>query len=220
MYISQISPNLNSYNNQKTCQNINFTSAAQSAEKVIKNNGSKFFEPIKKFFRPVSNFISAKYDKLVDAMAHGIGGIIGKDNVCEFFSRSGEIFREKLITHLMVLGSTILSALYVKKTLDNDKLDEQKKKTLAINQTAVWGVSTFLSYCFDGWANKGMNNFIRKFEEINKCNPGDLDKYTKGIKFVKTAVIMGTVYRYIAPVLVTPLANKIGNKLQEKKEAN
>jgi len=32
-------------------------------------------------------------------------------------------------------------------------------------------------------------------------------------------MIFGTMFRFIAPVLVTPLANHLGNKLQEKKEA-
>jgi hypothetical protein len=32
-------------------------------------------------------------------------------------------------------------------------------------------------------------------------------------------MIFGTVYRYLSPVLVTPIANKIGNYMSEKKAA-
>lgn len=55
----------------------------------------------------------------------------------------------KFTTHMAVLGSTLISGLYTVRTLQNDKLDSQKKKTLALNDVMTWGVATFLTYFAD-----------------------------------------------------------------------
>ena len=41
----------------------------------------------------------------------------------------------------------------------------------------------------------------------------ELTKYVKGMGILKKMLIFGTIYRFISPVAVTPIANWIGNKL-------
>lgn len=101
-------------------------------------------------------------------------------------------------THLMVLASTILSGFYVKRTLENDKLDHQKRKTLAVNQAAVWAVSTVMTYTVDNLISKKYKVFENKFSEVFKSkysqNVEAMEAYAKfepGFKQVKSAVIAG-----------------------------
>jgi len=158
-------------------------------------------------------------------------------------------FTKNLTSHLIVLGSTILSGFYVLKTLKNKNMDEDKRKTLAINQGLVYVASTIMAYTLDNKARKYFNeHIINKFVAINKQaqrekiaklvleNPSwdnstkiltavkshreflkNLNKWKSGFGIARTIIIIDTVYRFIAPVIVTPFANFIGNKLRENK---
>lgn len=131
--------------------------------------------------------------------------------------------KNKLTAHLIVLGSTALSAFYAIKTYNNKNMDEDKRKTLAINQALVWGVSTIMAYSFDNWARTKFNDkILKKFTIANgklaKENPKKLKTLTTGMEIARTIVIVDMVYRFIAPVIVTPLANYIGNRINKKKQ--
>jgi len=54
-----------------------------------------------------------------------------------------------MTTHMSALGSTLISGMYVIRTLENDKLDPQRRKTLAINDFLTWGISTAGAYWLD-----------------------------------------------------------------------
>lgn len=137
--------------------------------------------------------------------------------------KSPKFIDEKLTSHLIVLGSTILSGFYILKTIKNKDLDEEKRKTLAINQGLTYAVSTAMAYTFDNWLTKGYNKFIDNFKDANKAmgkTSEEIDKWGSGLKLAKSIIIIDTVYRFIAPVMVTPIANWCGNKLKEHKKAH
>lgn len=222
MLVSQISPN--KYNNSYASQNLysqqrkspTFTSVAQAVEKTVEVVGKKD----SKVFNPLSK----AYNCLTDGIAHCLVGVLDNKYVAKVIDRAGksEHWQKNSLSHLIVFGSTLLSGFYVKKTLDNDKLEKDKKITLAINQTATWAISTILAYTLD----KKMNNAVKKFRE-KMLAVNNLDKSTKagerlykGIGAAKTMIIIGLVYRFLAPVLVTPISNAIGNKLASKKAVN
>jgi len=179
--------------------------------------------PIVEVVRPKSKlFLPLKeaYDSFTTKIAKGLGKSLDNKFTIGLLKR---LKTKNLFAHLVVFGSTILSGFYIKKTLDNDKLDPQKRKTLAINQAAVWGLSTVMAYTVDNLLNNKYEVFKDKFVAAYKNSKAfDADKlemYTEGLKVAKTAIVMGAVYRFIAPVIVTPLANSIGNKIHEKKQA-
>ena len=128
------------------------------------------------------------------------------------------IIKNNLFSHLFVVGSAVLSSFYIGKTLNNDKMDKDKRRTLAINQGATFIISTILGYTFELKTTNMVNNFIEKYKILNKGGI-NLEKQAKGIDIAKKLIIFDTMYRFIAPVLVTPLANHIGNKIQEKKNS-
>lgn len=218
MLISQITPNLNNnyannskFANQK--RNPSFTSTGQTAETVVKTvDKYRIFSPLTK-----------GYDALTNLIAHGIGKILDIESVSKTFEKLGksEHLKKHGLAHLIVLGSTMLSGFYVKKTLDNDKLDKDKKTTLAINQAATWAISTILAYTIDGQLVGAVKKIQKNFLKLNnideKSNLGK--QYGRGFTAARTIIVIGTVYRFIAPVLVTPIANAIGNHMLAKKEA-
>lgn len=129
-----------------------------------------------------------------------------------------------LTPHLIVLGSTALSGFYVLKTFKNKQMDEDKRKTLAINQALVWAVSTAMAYTFDGWAkNQFDEKILKRFEKANKLNTAidkkRLESLKAGMNIARPIIIVDMVYRFIAPVIITPFANAIGNKIKENRKA-
>ena len=50
---------------------------------------------------------------------------------------------------MQVAGSVIISGMYMTQTLRNNQLDEDRKKTLAINQGLTFLMSTVGSYLID-----------------------------------------------------------------------
>ncbi len=98
---------------------------------------SKLFDPIKK-----------QYDNLAEGIAR---------NYYEKFYRSkfAKRFVDKtkniknMTTHMSAIGATLISGMYTIRTLQNDKLDPEKRKTLALNDVMTWGLSTAGSYFLD-----------------------------------------------------------------------
>ena len=195
-----------------------FTGTVSVGTEVAKSN---FFKPVKEFFKPMLNAHKLFMDKVTTGMAHVFGKTLetnGAKKIVNWAVTKDGKENKKLIQHLTVLTSLVLSGSYVKKTLENKKLDEHKRNTLAINQAAIAILSTILGYATNEMADKKVNEFIKKFEKINAGDP-HLTTYVKGIRAAVPLVIFGTIYRFIAPVFVTPFANKLGNRLQAKKEA-
>lgn len=211
MQIIKFTPVLNSCGNKtkndfvKT-NHVSVNFAAASTQITTK---SKFFEPLRKLFAPVSDAI----DKVKTKMAFKITRILETKQVQNIVEKSKTPL---LAAHLTAFTSLVLSGFYIKKTLENEKLDPEKRKTLAINQGSVCILSTALSYTINKVLDKKVNEFTDKFLKANAHESLDsLAHYKDGIKTAASIMIFMTIYRFIAPVIVTPIANHIGNKLKD-----
>lgn len=58
---------------------------------------------------------------------------------------------DNLFKHFLAIGSAITSGMYMYKTLTNDKLDQDRKNTLAVNQFLTFALSTAGAYALDGY---------------------------------------------------------------------
>ena len=110
------------------------------------------------------SFTGKGYDKLTEWIA--------RNYFVRFYnSKFAKNFLEKtkgpkwnnMTTHMSVIGSTLISGMYVFRTLTNDKLDEKKRKTLAINDALTWGVSTAGMYLADAKLAKWWENVTTRF---------------------------------------------------------
>ncbi len=228
----------------------------QSGEELVATvaSKSKLFDPV---FRLWDSFIGW-------GAKHIIAPFLDFKPVRWFADKTKD--SKGMVNHLNAASSAAISGMYIKKTLDNDKLDKDRKNTLAINQALVFAVSTAGSYLLDGslaaWWNdtvtpkyagiflkeeEKMAEFIKQNKEIKQfnktaakadqktllkmkdyikkeINPDNLkleslNKRLVGMDIAKKLFIFATVYRYLAPILVTPLANRLGEKyLKYKKE--
>lgn len=179
---------------------------------------SSYFKNVKKYFKPLSDL----YAKGVEKIAKGIGKLLNTDTMYNLLEKTKN--NKNLFNHLLTLGSTVLSGLYVIRTLTNKSLDEKKRNTLAINQGIVFGISTVMCYAVEGKMNSKIAEFTNRFEAVNfKFKKGIEDplmkNYKGGVGVASKIMIFDMIYRFIAPVIVTPIANSIGNRMQKNKEA-
>ena len=231
-------------------------SPVQAGEEIVATvaSKSKLFDPL---FRIWDSFIGF-------GAKHIIAPFLDFKPIRWFANKTKDV--DGMVNHLNVASSAAISGMYIKKTLDNDKLDKDRRNTLAINQALVFAVSTAGSYLLDDSLGNWWNNtvtpkyagvfldekdkmaeFIQKNKEIRKfnktaskdakkdmlkvmdyvkkeINPDSiklekLNTRLKGMDVAKKLFIFATVYRYIAPILVTPMANRIGDRYLQYKKA-
>lgn len=146
----------NRYNNlQQSRPQQSFTSTMKVAQDVGSQAvRSKLFNPFKKAYAGLVDGIRENYHKK----------IIGSKFMSWFLDKTEKHgLMDNMPTHLMVAGSTLISGMYAIRTLQNKNLDEKKRKTLAINDVLVWGVSTALTYLTDKGVGKWWEGVTRKY---------------------------------------------------------
>lgn len=217
---------------------------------------SNLLNPFKRMFNSLTNWIADKYTtKLYTS------------KVAKFLSNHTEKL-DSVVDHMQVMGSVIISGMYMTETLRNKQLDEDRRRTLAVNQGLTFLLSTIGSYTIDrsidSWWEKvtakyaqkqtGDNKILEKITNINneiikaaeakhnkqwkqipkKQRPKlmttlnyieenlpntTLESKLRGMGVLKKLIVFGTVYRFLAPVAVTPFATWVGNKLAAQKQA-
>ena len=133
----------------------------------------------------------------------------------------------KLMTeHMATLGSLLTSSVYFYQTVTNKKLEPDKRTTLGINQIGCFVIPTVCAYV----VNYKLQNFNKNIEyrysglkrqqmALGQLSPEKYEKLTKslGTKLKCFGALMGlltftTIYRFITPVAITPVANWAGDK--------
>lgn len=173
---------------------------------------SKFFNRFKK---PLEKYNAIKDKYVHEPLAKALSKFLSTKPIKNIIEKTKNY---DLLNHLMTFTSTVLSGFYIRQTLKNDKLDERKRKTLAINQAVVFLLSTIGCYAGDKATNKWYDKkIVSRFAAVNHNLERDtLKKYLFGFSSAKKIMIFGFIYRYLTPVIATPIANHIGNKLCEK----
>lgn len=217
MQINRISQQNYAFNlqNSSQVQSQAIHSPAVSFKGAAQIRKSNFFKPVKEFFKPLTDASNRAFDKMTDNMAKYMGKLIGT----KAFEKTVFAIDSKWLTcNMAAFTSVVLSSFYIKKTLENEKLDKNKRTTLAVNQGAVAVLSGALSYMTEHFTNRKVDEFIAKFLKANSnASPKLQADYANGIKAAKSIMIFGIMYRFIAPVFVTPIANKIGDNLNAKR---
>lgn len=154
--------------------------------------------------------------KISQGIAKGFGKVADKGgNLFDKLSKSG-VSASDLTLYLNSASSAVTTGLYVYKSLTDKKKSKNEKLTQALNQVLTFGISQALTYTVMG-ALKNVNKGVcQKFEEVIKKVPEkakNVKMYTEGAKAAVGLVVSSSISRLIVPVGVTPIANKIGEKL-------
>ena len=111
-----------------------------------------------------SSVISNKYDNFTEWIANNYYKKFYNSKFAKSFIEhtKGKAWNN-MTTHMSALGSTLISGMYVVKTLENDKLAQEKRKTLAINDVLTWGISTLGAYFLDAKLADRWENVTTRF---------------------------------------------------------
>lgn len=124
---------------------------------------------------------------------------------------------EKIKKHFPVVTSVVLSSLYLVNTMRSKEIEKDRKPALMANMALVCGLSTAVGYAI----NKSVKDYIALFKTRadvleHKNFKGNKKIALEGIAFALNIIIFQTMYRFIGPVVVTPIANKMTGSGQKK----
>ena len=140
----------------------------------------------------------------------GLSDKIGKAIDTKFVQNLSEKYHDtNFPLHIMALTDTFATGTFIAQTAKSTKIEQDRKKALMYNA----GISTTLSilggYIIDSATKNQTEKFIEKFKQANKNSP-KLDKYIEGIRIVKPALILGSIYYILIPLISTFLADRLG----------
>lgn len=218
-------------NTINTTNNINNRFSTDNRNDLSKTN---------KFLYNDINFKKSGKDasKLTELIANTYGKFILNNKALRKFSKwLANADKNDATRHFQVAGSLVTSSAYMMATLKNKDIEKKNGRTLAINQglgfivptvagytvdTLLRGFNKILEYAYSGSNEKkiALGNMTK--EESNAAL-ATLSKRLRGFRTCMSIITFTMIYRYLAPVAITPAANKLGNWLNDwidKKEGN
>ena len=178
------------------------------------------------------------FDKLMDHVGKFLGKLYGKPLIESETVHKASAWLSKLpgnvTQHMTAFGSLITSGVYMQQTLTKKDLDPDRRRTLAINQGLCFVVPTAAAYTVDrfinNWVKKNEYRYSGQYQhiiDIAKDEGKDpkevaeqakrLSKKLKGFRTLASITVFALIYRYFTPVIMTPVANWFGDKLNAKK---
>lgn len=156
--------------------------------------------------------------------------ILNSEQMHKFCETCSKIDKKDASRHFQVIGSAVTSFAYMNSTMKSKDIEKKDARTLATNQ--------FLGFIIPSGAAYGANASMTKF---NKCLEysysakkekeialgkldkiakekavKDLGKALKGFRCLIGIITFTTIYRFVTPVAITPIANKFGAWLNER----
>ena len=168
---------------------------------------------------------------LTKIIAKTYGKFMLNNNTARKFSKKlTDIDKNDASRHFQVVGSAVTSSAYMAATLKNKDIEKKNGRTLAINQGLGFVIPTIAAYTVDSLLrnfNKTLeyaySGKVRKRIEEAKMTQIEADaareqlsRRLKGFRALMPIVTFTMIYRYVVPVAITPLANKMGNWLNAK----
>ncbi len=146
--------------NPKPQQQQSFTGATAAIGDIAESvaGDSKFLKSISAKYDKACNWVGENIskhlfdNKVIDGIANKIKG---KDNAIKFF---------------LIGGSAITSGSYMQRTLKNDKMDKDRKQTLAVNQFLTFLVSTAGALFLDSRLKKWWGEKKEQYFDLNVPN--------------------------------------------------
>lgn len=162
----------------------------------------------------VPNFVKKGIDSSIELLAKGIGKVAGNKKV-EAFTKWCVDKNIDYTQHLSALCANVLNCFYMHNVLKSKKIEEEQKKPLMLNMFIGTALSTIGGYALNGLIDKK----LAPFDAAIKKHYGDkASDIMKGFKIAKSLMVFQLLFRFMCPVVATPIANHISNKVRDKKD--
>lgn len=151
------------------------------------------------------------------AVTEGIAKGVGEIADTKGFRKFIEWFKEKnqWFPHLIAAESLWLSGFYMQQTAKSKKIEKDQKLPMILNQGITAVLCTIGAYKLDGVINKKLDKYKDVYKRMNpQLEEKVMNRRLTGIRLLGPIVIFTTIYRFVGPVLVTPIANKISEMIE------
>jgi len=172
---------------------------------------NRLIPPVMKTFFKDTESLDDAHDKDLafagskDFIPNTIGKILDKEGLQKFAQKFKDTnFR----MHIIALTDAFSTFVFARQVSKNDEIKDNKKKILINNAVISTALCIGLGYVLDKVFDKPAQGFIKRFSEVNKGDK-NLPKYIEGIKLAKPALILGTIYYGIIPVISAFCADRI-----------
>ena len=178
--------------NNKAFQNFAGVSAAMAAGAAARNINNT------KNFKANPSFKGLPGAAVTEGIAKGVGKIADTNGFRRFVNWLGE--KKQWFPHLIAAESLLLSGFYMQQTAASKRI-----------------ACTAGAYIIDGKVNKMLDKFKVIYKKANpQMSEELLAKRQQAIRLLGPLVIFTTIYRFVGPVILTPVANYISEKLPKK----
>lgn len=165
----------------------------------------------------VPDFVKTGYDKFIGYIAKGVGKIANMESV-QKVTRYCVKNDVNYTQHLAAACANVLNGFYMYNVSRSKKIEEEQKGPLMLNMFIGTVFSTAGGYLLDGTITK-------KLKPIEDAIEKNFDKskasgIKNGYRIAKSLMVFQLLYRFVSPVIATPIANHISNKIREKKEGD
>ncbi len=193
----------------KAFQNFAGVATAMAAGKIASDNINK-----SKNFEANPSFKGAGA-VVTEGIAKGVGKIADKKGFRNFVEWLGK--KDQWFPHLIAAESLLLSGFYMQQTAASKRIEKDQKPAMIINQGITALACTAGAYMIDGKVNNMLDKFKGVYKRVNpQMEQKLLDKRLDAIRLLGPLVIFTTIYRFVGPVILTPVANYISEKIQKK----
>lgn len=171
-----------------------------------------------KFLGEFRNALNGFGEMITEGLAKGVGKIADTKGFRKFIEWFKE--RDKWFPHLIAAESLWLSGFYMYNTGKSNKIEKDQKLPMILNQGITALLCTWGAYKVDGVVNKQLDKFKTVYKRMHPTMEQKvMDNKLLGIRLLGPIVIFTTIYRFVGPVIVTPFANWLSEKIQPHKKA-
>ena len=152
-----------------------------------------------------NNFSGGRLAKL-------IAKTLDNKNVQEFAAKH-EDKSENIAKHTTAVTDILLTGTSVYKVHTSDKIKENRKNALILNNIISTAITLIFGYGIDKAVRKQTKNFVEKFKKLHSDKPPEkIAKYIEGINILRPALIFAFVYYGILPIFSTYFSDKLAKK--------
>ncbi len=174
-----------------------FTNISSDQEKTTKKNVA---------FKGAGSLVT-------EGIAKGVGKIADTNAFKKFINWFSE--KKNWFPHLIAAESLWLSGFYMQQTAKSKTIEKDQKLPMILNQGITALLCTWGAYKLDGVINKKLDKYKEVYKRMNpSLEKKVMDRRLIGIRLLGPIVIFTTIYRFVGPVIVTPIANKISELIE------
>ena len=155
---------------------------------------------------------------VTEGIAKGVGKIADTNAFKKFILWFKE--KENWFPHLIAGESLWLSGFYMQQTAKSKSIEKDQKLPMILNQGITAALCTWGAYGLDGVINSKLDKYKEVYKRMNpQLSEEVMNRRLVGIRLLGPIVIFTTIYRFVGPVVVTPFANWMSEKIQPHKKS-